>query len=73
MSQGIRVRVTRAGYIGGQYKSEGSEFTLLKPELFSKTWMEKIEDSIAPDDQPVSEPEEALAELAVRRRKRPSF
>lgn len=73
MSEGIRVRATRAGFIGGQYKQENSEFTLLKPELFSKTWMERIEEAPVTESPALDDQGDVPAELTVRRRKRNSF
>jgi hypothetical protein len=71
MSAGIRIRATRPGFIGGQLKVLGSEFTLLKPEFFSATWMEKIEPA-QPDKPgaPESDEVDSPGELTSRRRRR---
>jgi len=72
MSEGIRVRATRNGFIGAQLKVIGSEFTLLKPEFFSSTWMQKIDPEpnleLDLEDQDISD--ESSAELTTRRRRR---
>jgi hypothetical protein len=70
MSEGIRVRAIRNGFIGAQLKIAGSEFTLLKPELFSKTWMEKIPQEAPKSVEAESEIEDVVPELTARRRRR---
>lgn len=71
MSAGIRVRATRPGFIGGQLKVLGAEFTLLKPEYFSETWMEKIEPA-QPDNPGAAEDDavDSAGELTSRRARR---
>ena len=70
MSESIRVRAIRNGFIGAQLKVAGSEFTLLKPELFSKTWMQVIEPGPAAEQQIESSDAESSEESTARRRRR---
>lgn len=71
MSEGIRIRATRPGFIGGQLKVLGDEFTLLKPEYFSATWMEKLEPAQA-DNPGAAEDDgnDSSGELTSRRSRR---
>ena len=70
MSESIRVRAIRNGFIAAQLKVAGSEFTLLKPELFSKTWMQKIEPDPAAEQENESLEAESSEESTARRRRR---
>ena len=68
MSDGIRVRVIRPGFIHNELKPVGSEFTLSNPEGFSKVWMQKIDPEPDEDDEIVDGELEAVASTRRRRR-----
>lgn len=70
MSKSIRVRAIRNGFIAAQLKVAGSEFTLLRPELFSKTWMQEIESETAVEQESESLEVESSEESTARRRRR---
>lgn len=51
----VRVRITRAGFIGNQLRRPGDELTLADEKFVSKVWMEVI--PMPKSEAPAPEPD----------------
>lgn len=66
----VRVKITRAGFIGNQLRRPGDELTLADEKYVSKVWMEVIDMPSKPEpDDPASETEPDGAASKPKRNK----